>query len=82
MAAFLARSMVDISERPDLPSYTPPVTPSFPDVATDFTFYKSIEYVAEHGVAHGFGDGTYRPATSCLRAQMAVFLTAAFGLAM
>ena len=80
MAAFLARAMVPIAERPDLPSYVPPATPSFPDVQPDFTFYKSIEYVGEHGVAHGFGDGTYRPATSCLRAQMAVFLCAAFGL--
>ncbi len=43
MAAFLSRSMVETSQRPDLPNYTPPATPSFADVAQDFPFYKSIE---------------------------------------
>ena len=54
MAAFIARSMEPIAERPNLPNYTPPETPSFPDVDPDFTFYKAIEYVNEHGVTHGF----------------------------
>ncbi len=79
-AAFLARSMEPIDERPGLPNYTPPASPSFPDVAPDSTYYKAVEYVKAHGVASGFGDGLYHSDYSCTRAQMAVFLTAAFGL--
>ncbi len=81
MAAFLARSMEPPEERPDLPNYTPPVTaPSFSDVPADFSFYKSIEYINEHGVTHGMGDGLYHPGNVCTRAQMAVFLAVAFQL--
>ena len=80
MATFLARAVAPLSERPELPSYTPPITPSFVDVPSGFWAYKSIEYVRWHYVANGYGDGAYRPEYACTRDQMAVFVARAFHL--
>jgi PKD repeat protein len=84
MAVFIARAIVTPTDRPDLPSYTPPETATFSDVATDHWAYKYIEYIAQDGVAvsQGYPDGTYRPDVVVTREQMAVYVQKAFGLPM
>ncbi len=67
MAAYLYRASGE-------PEYTPPTTPSFPDVPADAAFYKEIEWLAESGVTSGYGDGTFRPAAAVSRQAMAAFL--------
>ncbi len=51
MAVFIARAVVSPTNRPDLPGYSPPDTPTFPDVASDHWAYKYIEYIAQPSVA-------------------------------
>ena len=80
MAAFMARAMVPIGERPDLTGYLPPIVPTFPDVGRTFWAYKDVEYIAQAGVAAGYPDGAYHPEYLCSRDQMAAFVTRAFGL--
>jgi len=84
MSVFIARAIVTPADRPDLPSYTPPDTPSFSDVATDHWAYKYIEYIAQDSVAvsQGYEDGTYRPDVIVTRDQMAVYVQRAFDLPM
>ena len=81
MAAFIARSIVTPTGDAGLDSYTAPTTPSFTDVPTTFWTYKHIEYLHEHGIVNGVGDGTYHPEYTVTRDQMAVFVSRAFGLA-
>ncbi|MFB3881441.1 MAG: S8 family serine peptidase [Armatimonadota bacterium] len=76
MAAFIARAMA--GGESGLASYTPPLTPSFPDVTADAWNYKHVEYIKGHGVAGGYGDGLYHPDWVCTRDQMAVYLVKAF----
>ncbi len=79
MAAFLSRAVSPMEERPDLPSYTAPETPTFSDVSLTHGFYKPVEYAAAHGIARGYAtEGKYHPEFACTRAQMAVFLQNAF----
>jgi hypothetical protein len=78
MAAFIARAMA--GGESGLASYTPPTTPSFPDVPPEAWNYKHIEYIKEHGVTAGYTDGLYHPEGICTRDQMAVYLARAFGL--
>jgi hypothetical protein len=78
MAAFIARAMA--GGESGLASYTPPATPSFPDVPPEAWNYKHVEYIAEHGVTSGYPDGLYHPEGTCTRDQMAVYLARAFGL--
>jgi len=80
MAAFIARAIVTPHGEAGLASYTPPATPSFPDVATDFWTYKHIEYLKEQHIVGGYPDGWYHPEIVCTRDQMAVYITRAFGL--
>ena len=82
MAAYVARAIYSPRGIPpdDLPGYVPPLTPSFPDVATDHPFYKHVEYVVGAGVVQGFGDGTYRTGELVKRDQMAVYVRRAFAL--
>jgi len=84
MAAYVARAIYSPRGIPpdDLPAYVPPLTPSFSDVATDYPFYKHIEYVVAAGVVQGYGDGTYRTGTIVNRGQMAVYVQRAFQLPM
>jgi len=79
MAGFIARALAPFSERPNLPSYTPP-PPSFPDVSAAHWAYKYVEYVHAAGVVGGYPDGKYHPEISCSRDQMAAFVARAFGL--
>ena len=84
MAVFIARAIVTPTSRPDLPGYSPPETPTFPDVGTDHWAYKYIEYIAQPSVAvtQGYDDGTYRPENVVTRDQMAVYVQRAFDLPM
>jgi len=67
MAAFLYRYAGS-------PPYTPPATPSFPDVPTTHPFITEIEWLAEQGITGGFADGTFRPSAAVTRQSMAAFL--------
>jgi hypothetical protein len=80
MAVFIARSIVTPLGDEGLASYTPPATPTFPDVGTSFWAYEYIEYIAGQAIAAGYDDGTYRPTTTCTRDQMAVYVARAFNL--
>jgi len=80
MAAFIARAIVTPHGEAGLAGYTPPATPSFPDVPTHFWTYKHVEYLKEHGIVGGYWDGLYHPEIVCTRIQMAVFINRAFGL--
>jgi hypothetical protein len=84
MAVFVARSIVTPHGDEGLVGYAPPETPTFSDVATDHWAYKYIEYIAQDSVAvsQGYGDGTYRPAVTVTRDQMAVYVQRAFNLPM
>jgi hypothetical protein len=71
MAAFLYRLAGS-------PSFTPPATSPFTDVATDNPFYKHITWLAGQGISTGWteadGTKTYRPLQSVNRDAMAAFL--------
>jgi hypothetical protein len=51
-----------------------PTQPTFPDVPTDFWAYDHVEYAAANNVVEGYGDGSYQPAWTVTRSQMAVFI--------
>jgi len=82
MSVFIARAIATPTDRPDLTSYTPPTTATFPDVPTSFWSYKFVEYIAQAsvGVTKGYPDGDYHPEYICTRDQMAVYVARAFGL--
>jgi hypothetical protein len=80
MADFIARAIARPTGEAGLVSYTPPATPSFPDVAADHWAYKYVEYVKENGVVAGYPDGSYRPDIIVTRDQMAVYVARAFSL--
>lgn len=52
----------------------------FNDVPTSNVFAKWIEELANRGITSGCGNGNYCPTSPVTRGQMAVFLTATFGL--
>jgi hypothetical protein len=61
--------------------YTPPPAAGlFSDVPASNGFAKWIEQLAAEGITGGCGGGKFCPKTSVTRAQMAVFLVAAFNL--
>jgi PKD repeat protein len=74
MAAYIARAVCTPMGEAGLAGYTPPATPSFIDVPTDYWTYKHIEYVAEQNIVEGYDDSTYHPTDVLDRAQMAVFI--------
>ena len=81
MAVFIARGEAGGDTFFD--TYTPPSSPSFPDVTADNAWawcYKYVEYIKAHGVTSGYPDGLYHPEFECSRDQMAVYVTRAFGL--
>jgi hypothetical protein len=75
MAVFLLRTL-------EGPTYTPPdcTTPTFTDVPCSSVFAKWINEIALRGITAGCGGGNYCPTEPVTRGQMAVFLTATFGL--
>jgi hypothetical protein len=74
MATFIARflevSGVDLPEEP---------VHAFADVPPDHVHALRINQLAELGVVGGFPDGTYRPADTVLRDQMAAFINRGIG---
>jgi hypothetical protein len=62
--------------------YVPPVSTGtvFTDVPIDFWAGDFIEQLAAEGITGGCGGGKYCPSGIATRAEMAVFLTATFGL--
>lgn len=54
--------------------------PAFTDVAADSSLYPSVRYLAEKGIFKGFPDGSFRPAETMTRAQVATVLTLVKGL--
>jgi len=53
---------------------------AFPDVPDSDPDCKFVYYIWSKGIVDGFTDGTYGPAETVVRAQMAKFLTNAYGL--
>ncbi len=82
MSVFVARAIATPTAGVDLVNYTPPTTPTFPDVPTNFWAYKYVEYIAQPGigVTQGYPDGDYHPEYICTRDQMAVYIQRAFKL--
>ena len=64
------------------PALVPPAcgTPRFNDVAASSPFCPWIEELARRNVVSGCGGGNYCPAAAITREQMAVFISAGFGL--
>ncbi len=80
MAVFIARAVVTPTGDAGLASYTPPTTPTFPDVAAEAWNYKHVEYLKSRSVVSGYEDGKYHPEIACTRDQMAIFIARAFAL--
>lgn len=72
---YLESRMQDIADRvnailtPPKPEPTPQPVPEFSDVPKDTADYKTIMWAAEHGIAKGYKDGTFRPNDGCTRLQ-------------
>jgi hypothetical protein len=64
------------------PTLNPPActTPMFGDVPASSPYCKWVEELARRGVVSGCGGGNYCPNAAVNRAQMAVFISATFGL--
>ena len=68
---------------PSVPEETPTnvvsntVAGTFPDVAWDHWAVLPVELAYENGIVGGYDDGTYRPAVTVSRDQMAVFIARA-----
>jgi hypothetical protein len=76
MAVFLLRTL-------EGPTYVPPdctEPPTFADVPCASPFAKWVEELVLRGITAGCAPGFYCPADPVTRGQMAVFLTATFGL--
>jgi len=82
MAVLVARAIAEPTGDDGLVAFTPPATPSFPDVPADFWAYKYVEYIAQEsiGVTQGYPDGRYHPEYPCTRDQMAMYVAQAFKL--
>jgi hypothetical protein len=75
MSVFLLRTL-------EGSSYLPPacVTPIFSDVPCSSPFAAWVNEIAGRGITAGCGGGAFCPTDPVSRSQMAVFLTATFGL--
>ncbi len=72
MAVFLVRA---IGEEANLPGYLG----TFPDVPAGAWYAPYVERLAQLGVTSGYADGTFGPDLPVSRAEMAAFVTRAFG---
>ncbi len=61
------------------PAFTPPSTPSFPDVPSGHTFFKAIEWAKAQGVVAGYSDGTFGPTREVARQAAAQWLYKVYG---
>jgi hypothetical protein len=82
MAVFIARAIADPTGEEGLADYQPPDTPTFSDVPPESWAYTHIQYLAENEVVGGYPDGSYQPAATVTRDQMAVYIARAFELPM
>ncbi len=90
MAAYISRAIADPKGDEGLAGFTPPATPTFPDVPEDQWAYTYIEYAAANDVVQGYPypdpddpDATiyrYLPNVILTRSQMAVYVARAFDL--
>ncbi|HUW14118.1 MAG TPA: S-layer homology domain-containing protein, partial [Anaerolineae bacterium] len=78
MAVYVARALAGGDA--GLEQYTPPETPTFPDVEPGSWNFCHVEYLEDAGVVAGYPDLCYHPEHICSRAQMAVYIARAFGL--
>ena len=53
----------------------------FTDVCPDYWAYTYIDYLAQHGIISGYGDGTFRPGGIATRAQLSKMVTLSRGWA-
>lgn len=54
--------------------YTPPETPTFPDVPVGHLFYTEIEWAHAEGIVNGYDDGLFQPVAQLSRQTSAAFL--------
>ena len=80
MAVFVGRAIVSPTGDEGLVGYSPPSTPSFPDVLSTHYAFRYIEYIRGAGVTGGYPDGKYHPEVVVTRDQMAVYVARAFAL--
>jgi hypothetical protein len=76
MAVFVLRTLDPLLDPPAC------TAPMFADVPAGNIFCRWIEELARRGVVTGCGGGNYCPGAAVTRAQVAVFLTATFGLSL
>jgi DNA-binding beta-propeller fold protein YncE len=74
MAVYISRAISTPTGPGSLAEYTPPATPSFSDVETDYWAYTYIEYAVGNNIVGGYDDQTYHPEYILDRGQMAVFI--------
>jgi hypothetical protein len=67
VAAFLYRQAGE-------PPFGPPGTPTFSDVPAGHPFFREVEWMVDVGLADGFDDGTFRPASDVTRQELVAFL--------
>ena len=75
MAVYISRALVTPTDDAAIPEG--PATASFTDVASSHWACKWIEYAVAKNVIKGYPDGTYVPAGSVDRGQMAVYIARA-----
>jgi len=75
MAVYIARALAGGDDNVPPDSAYP--VPSFIDVPADHWAYNYIEYAAENNVVQGYEGGSYQPAVSVTRDQMAVYVARA-----
>lgn len=46
----------------------------FPDVSENDWYYKAVLWAAENGITTGYSDGTFKPNTTCTRAEIVTFI--------
>ena len=90
MAAYISRAIADPKGDEGLAGFSPPATPTFPDVPEEQWAYTYIEYAYANGVVQGYPypdpqdpDATicrYLPNVIVTRCQMAVYVARAFAL--
>ena len=89
MSAFLVRAVGDspppiqgeLGAEPPWDGLTGSGDQVFSDVSPQDWFAPSVEQLAAWSITLGYGDGTYRPRQGVTRAEMAVFLTRTFNIA-
>ena len=73
MAVYISRALAGGDDK----VLAGPATATFSDVPTDYWAYKHIEYAKTENVVGGYPDGSYQPAVTVDRGQMAVFIARA-----